>query len=308
MINDMMSILQQLQAMALAVMAMFNANAVNPQDAAADQDDAAIVVIEEANNENVEKLDEKTNTDKKIEEEAGNNLPAELDALLDKIEASSKKIDTLKATVRYSRMQPLLGDEQIRFGTLHYQTGPPARFHVHFDSLLIGDRKDKQNRRYVFDGRWLAERLDDQKQFRKWEVVSPDQDAAAADPLALGEGPFAVPVAFEKDRVLKRFVVTKVEPNTEEDPKGDTFHLNLKPKRGHDRDIDSIDLWYDTETLLPVRALTIHNDGDEHTINLSKTKTDVKIDEDLFDTKAPSEQGERGYDEEIRPWEGAEKE
>lgn len=301
----MFSIVQQLQSIVVSVLTMLSAQTApsnaSPQHAA---NEAPVAEVVDENEKEESPIEVEAETADEDDVEAKDESSAELLELLDKIEAASKKTETLKATVRYSRLQPLLGAEQVRFGTLHYVTGPPARFSVHFDKLVIDDRMDKQNRRYIFDGRWLAERLDDQKQFRKWEVVPPDQDAAAADPLALGEGPFAVPVAFEKDRVLKRFDVKQVQPNKDQDPKGETVHLTLQPKPGHDRDIDVIDLWYDTKSLMPVRAVTIHNDGDEHTIDLSKIETGVDIKKELFDTRAPSEQGQRGYDEEIQPWEG----
>src|SRR5690606_9605697 len=110
-------------------------------------------------------------------QEKGDDTPAapqkpavspEVDAWLTKLEARSDEIRTLTARLRYDKIDALLGDEQRRFGMLHYQAGPPARFAVHFDRLVVdGNRGRQQNRWYVFDGRWLVERLDDEKQFRK---------------------------------------------------------------------------------------------------------------------------------------------
>ena len=227
-----------------------------------------------------------------------------LESWLDRLEARSAKVETLESRIVYDKIQKLLGDKQRRLGKLIYEAGPPARFAVHFDKLMFDRRQEKQNRWYIFDGRWLVERLDDRKQFRKYEVVPPDAPPQAADPLALGEGPFAVPVQLNKKRLLKRFVVSLVEPETEEDSDEpeNSVHLHLVPK-DPSREVKAIDLWYHRETLLPLRAVTDNRSQEQHVIKLSKHKTDGKIKTKQFDTRAPSDRGQRGWLEEIKPWE-----
>ena len=225
-----------------------------------------------------------------------------VDDWLTRLEGRSKETKTLIANLRYDKIEAMLGDAQRRFGTLHYQAGPPARFAVHFDRLVVdGDRGRKQNRWYIFDGRWLVERLDDEKQFRKYEVIAPDAAPEEADPLALGEGPFAVPLDLNKARMLSRFEVVLIE-EAEDDPQN-TVHLRLTPHVNRRDDVKQIDLWYDKETLLPSRAATLNVNEIEHIIDLVDIKVDGEVNPSLFDTRAPSETGKRGYLEETRRWE-----
>ncbi len=225
----------------------------------------------------------------------------EVDDWLTRLEKRSDEIKSLTARLRYDKVDALLGDAQRRFGSLHYKAGPPARFAVHFDQLIVdGNQGRKQNRWYIFDGRWLVERLDDEKQFRKWEVIAPDAKPEQADPLALGQGPFAVPLDLDKSRILSRFNVTLESP-AEDDPEN-TVHLRLVPREDRRDDVQQIDLWYDKETLLPRRAATLNVNETEHIIDLLQVKTDETIDDKLFDTRPPSERGERGFHEETRRW------
>ncbi|MEE9212660.1 MAG: outer membrane lipoprotein carrier protein LolA [Phycisphaeraceae bacterium] len=225
-----------------------------------------------------------------------------VDSWLDRIEHRSAQIATLQARLRYDRIQVLVGDEQRRFGKLFYEAGPPARFAIHFDKLVTDqNRLERQDRWYIFDGRWLVERLDDQKQYRKYEIIPPDAEPEQADPLALGQGPFAVPLDFRKDRVLQRFEASLVAPADDDPP--DTVHLHLVPKPGFGSDVTEIDLWYDRQSLLPVRARTIDESENEAVIDLTRPRVNEPVDPTLFDTSVPKA---RGWLVEIKPWEEGE--
>lgn len=231
-------------------------------------------------------------------------IDPKLDIWLDRLEAKSAEIKSLQVKLRFDKIQVLQGDQQRRFGVLYFQAGPPARFTAHFDKLIVDNRADKQDRWYIFDGRWLAVRYDDDKTFHKYETIAPGAEPQDADPLALGKGPFAVPVNFNKKRVLERFEVKLLDSDAEDDPPGEpTLHLQLTPKKGFDRDLKRVDLWYGRETLLPRRALTLSHNEEEKIIDLTEPKVNAAVDHALFDTRAPSEKGQRGYKEEIRQWE-----
>ncbi|MFA9479811.1 outer membrane lipoprotein carrier protein LolA [Phycisphaerales bacterium AB-hyl4] len=207
---------------------------------------------------------------------------------LERIEARSDEIDTLTARVRYDRVQVLLGDEQTRFGRLTYDAGPPARFHVHFDRMAMHDEMQMQERRYIFDGRWLAERHDDQRLFILRELVAEGDEGE--DLLRLGEGPFALPLDLQKDTVLERFevaLVTEDEPAFEE-----AVLLRLTPRPGVEIDQTQIDIWYDRETRLPLQVRTVNDvDQTESTIRLGEMQTGVDVDEAVFDTTPPDAAG-----------------
>ncbi len=224
----------------------------------------------------------------------------EVAALLDRLEAAAKATQSLQATVRYDLNQ--LVDEQKRYGRLIYQDGPPAKFAVHFDTLRVDKKSIPSNRWYIFDGIWLVEKLDDKdkKQFFKWQVVPPNANPANANPLALGKGPFVIPVALRKDLVLDKFKVAIAPPDEKNDPRN-SVHLILTPLKGRRINHLRLDLWYDKDSLLPQRARTIDASDTETIIHLSDVKRNAPIEGDPMNTDEPKEPG---WLVQITPWEG----
>lgn len=224
----------------------------------------------------------------------------EVAALLDRLEAQSKATQSLQATVRYDMNQLTAMDEQKRFGKLIYQDGPPARFAVHFDTLRVDKKAIPSNRWYIFDGTWLVEKLEDKKQFFKWQVVAPNANPADANPLALGKGPFVIPVALRKDLILDKFKVAIASPDEKNDPKN-SLHLILTPLKGRRINYLQLDLWYEKDSLLPLRARTIDASDTETIIHLSDVKRNAPIEGDPMNTTEPKE---TGWLVQITPWEG----
>lgn len=212
---------------------------------------------------------------------------------LEKIETTARDTKTLQAKVRWDRIQGLVGDEQRRFGRVVYVAGPPSKFAVHFDRLLLdGGRVEQQDRWWIFDGQWLVERLGDKKQYFKRQIAPPQDQVK--DPLAEGAGPFPIPLKADKAELLRRFDVRVVEP-AEGDP-ANTVHLSLKPRDPAQVEYSVIELWYDRDTLLPVRARTVKDASrDEQVFHLNDVKLNEPVDEAQIDTRAPSERGESGW-------------
>jgi len=224
--------------------------------------------------------------------------PAAAEAWLDKIEAKSKELKSIQADVIYDRNQVLQGDRQRRTGKLVCVTGPPAKFAVHFTNLIVDDRADKQDRWFLFDGQWLVERQDTEKLFMKRQIVPPNAKPEQADPLRSGDGPFVLPITLEKERTLKRFSVVLEDP-AKGDP-ANSVHLRLTPRDGTTSDYTRIDLWYDRDTLTPVRARTINDAEDESIIELRKSRINEPVDMKMFDVSEPKEEG---WHVEVTPWE-----
>ena len=224
--------------------------------------------------------------------------PVTAEDWLDLIEKETASIKTLHAKVRYDCVQELQGDEQRRFGTLVFVAGPPARFAVHFHVMIEGETPRKLDDWFIFDGKWLVERYNLAKKFIKTQVVSPDADAERTDPLALGAGPFAVPLGAKKEVILKRFNVKLAKP--EEDDPPDTVHLSLVAKAGRDIEFENIDLWYNRKTLIPVRAAARQTGSEEeHVYHLTKVQLDDEVKPGEIDTSEPKG---RGWHVEIAPW------
>lgn len=218
---------------------------------------------------------------------------------LDKIEAKSKETKTVSGEVKYTANQTIQKDVVIRLGKMVYSAGPPAKFAVQFHSRIVRPVIKEEERWYIFDGVWLVEKLVDKKQFFKWQVVPPNQ-AGNANPLALGRGPFVVPLNLEKKRVLERFDVSIAAPDAKADPKN-SVHLKLIPKKGQRINFNELDIWYDRDTLTLLKARTMNDSQTESTFELLKPKFNEPVDEKLLETTAPKE---KGWEVQITPWEG----
>jgi len=244
---------------------------------------------------------------------------------LEQIEAKSKTVKSLHSGIKLEIIDDLLSDKQRHFGSLVFDGGTPTKFGIHFKLLQVYEGKGKwktfgKDRRYIFDGTWLIEKHGDTKQFWKYQMREPGAKPGAVDPLALGKGPFPIPLKPTKAALLKMFTIRLVEPviaNDDDDdddqahPKADghladlpdTVHLRLIPKARSKMKYDQLDLWYHTKMLLPVRAKTYVKDADKaQIVNLTKIVLNKKIDPADLDTKTPG----RGWRVEIQRWRGDE--
>ncbi|MFA7236750.1 MAG: outer membrane lipoprotein carrier protein LolA [Phycisphaeraceae bacterium] len=239
--------------------------------------------------------------------------------LLDRLEARGAKLKTYQAHVTYTREQPLLGDQQIRTGNLAYQssqtdpTPTPARFAVRFTKLVVNEALRDHPRNYIFDGTWLAEVDPENKQFIRRQVVAPPKpgqsDSAAPgsyDPLQLGQGPFPLPLGQKREQVLAIFHAVLVD-SAADDP-ADTLHLKLTPRTDGKTgkplsNFTTVNIWYDTTTLLPVKIITEDDSQNMTTVKLADAKVDQLTAEqaaELFDTAPPATGG--GWKVEIKPY------
>lgn len=211
--------------------------------------------------------------------------PAE--AWLERIEQRATDIHTLKADLRYDNNQQLLGDEQRRFGNLVYQAGPPPRFRAHFDRKMVDSHWTEPDLYYVYDGHWLLKRDHENKTAIRYQLVPDDEEAGGE--VELGEGPFPIPLNLKKDKVLARYEVS-TRPVEEGDP-DNSIHLHLIPREDHDTDLEQIDLWFDRDSLLPVKVSSL--DGSETLTVLLLTEIQINPDlpEQTFDTSLPTEPG-----------------
>lgn len=224
-----------------------------------------------------------------------------VDELLDAVNASDAKINTLSTTIRYETVQALLDDKQVRRGTAVLSISPDRKlkqFRVSFTQYISERGLEEQSRDYIFDGRYLVERLNDEKQFISREVVRPGQEM---DPLAI-DGPLPLPIGQSRETILRRFTASMLDREAGENDrlKGD-YRMRLTA-RNKDDDLETVDLWYDPITLLPGRALITQRGGDTVRVDLVNTTiNDAKVDAAEFDTKAPP--AKDGWRVEIRPME-----
>jgi hypothetical protein len=259
----------------------------------------------------------------------------EVDRMLTELETADRGMRDLTARITYDRIDATLGDRQYRFGELLFRDRTPegqenragtrsfvVRFRKYADLDVVRDL----NESWAFDGRWLIERNDDDKTFRKREITRAGQEV---DPLRLGEGPLPIPIGQRKQDILARYEVELVDPTdsleatqdpTDEDAyasyrdtvleaqrKTDAVQLKLTPLRKEDGDFDSIRLWYwkspdNADRWLPLmaRAAKVNARGREVDIAFV-LMSGVKVNQGITDEQmlVPEPSSGEGYTTQI---------
>lgn len=231
-----------------------------------------------------------------VDEETGE---AAAERLLEQIEQAAAQMQTLRARIRYTRVQGLLGDEQQRFGDFFYaaavepttddpDAAVPARFAVKLDGLVMDDVLRTIDQWFIYDGRWLLERNHDDKTATRRELRP--EGAEDDDRIALDSSSIPIPLQLKKDEVLAEYHATRLEDDTLGD--WTLHHLRLTPKRDADDPNEDgpepLDLWFDSETLLLTKVVT--SDGGD-AIELLFAPTEMQPNAEIapgtFDTALP---------------------
>lgn len=209
--------------------------------------------------------------------------------LLAELEKADRDIRTFSSQIRYTRLFEIENDIQTRIGRLYFRTDPPPDpaadkavsrrrwVAVRFEQFIAGQRADKQEKLWVFDGQWLVEKDPVEKQFMKRRMVRPGQ---VFDPLRVGEGPFFVPVGQRRED-MELYFTAALRPASEGledtyDPQRDQLLKTLAAKlegliqleltpRPHMKQVEDfalIRIWYDPKTLLPRASLSVDPLGD----------------------------------------------
>lgn len=205
------------------------------------------------------------------------HIDPEVDRILDELENADRGMRDLQAKIVYDRIDATLGDRQYRFGDLLFMDRAPEEamnragmrsFVVRFNRYADLDVVRDLNESWAFDGRWLIERNDDDKTFRRREIARAGQEV---DPLRLGEGPLPIPIGQRKADILARYRVALVDPTESLNMPGDAaqeddvrsyreavqntgaIQLKLIPHEKGDGEFDSIRLWYRKATDNPDR-------------------------------------------------------
>jgi len=207
------------------------------------------------------------------------------------LEASASELQTLTARVRMTTVADLLDEETQRFGKLRYaaadDTYDAMRFAVRFERVKL-DHLENIDQSYIYDGRWLLDRDAKDRTATRRQLVAEGESSG----FELGDGPFLLPLNLRKDRVQQKFAVELINA-AEGDPASDagTFHLRLIPKPAAGTDAQKIDLWFDRDTLLPLRAATLEADDDQTIVDLFQLQANAELEDDAFDTSLPDEDG-----------------
>ena len=222
-----------------------------------------------------------------------------VDEILEKVEQAD--VSSVTAKISYTRTDPILERREIRTGKILFRTtdGKKREVAIMFDTLIIGRRREEKQKHYIFSGRWMAEVDYENKQFIKRELVAPGQKGI--DPFELGNGPIPLPIGQTKESVLSKFTVTKIsKPEDGSLAKLDdnVVGLHLIPKTKDEW--ESIDLFYNPETWLPIGVRTIETDGTKRVSRLTDIQLNTLSDDDakLLSIETPDP---REWSIDVRP-------
>jgi len=203
--------------------------------------------------------------------EAAKRLPAEVERVLDRMEAAGKAIRTLRARFDYELNQTLYEDIRKRRGRLAYAA--PNRLRFAFT--------DRPKETFVFDGRSVYHVKPSTRQLILWEMRT--EEEPPVETLALGKTPFPLPFGQKKAAVLKHFRVRRHVEAENKDPKKRTV-LALVPKKGTTlaQDYTRILLWIDTGRWMPTRARLLDTSENITTVDFHHIETNVEVKDKAF--------------------------
>jgi hypothetical protein len=229
-------------------------------------------------------------------------------ALLDRLETAAEGLRDFSADVTYFIWDPMLQRREIRGGEILYDVRPDdgsRRFAILVTSVSIANRRDNQNKRYIFDGSWFVEIDYDNHMFTKRQIVAPGE---RFDPLKLGEGPFPLPVGQRRDDVLARFEASLLEGTQHKvlakflaDKAVEGLKLVPRPSTPQAREIADIEIFYDTATLLPLGIVLTEISGQRKTVMLRNLQRNQGIDESKLSIEQPDP---KQWQIDVRPWVG----
>ncbi len=219
--------------------------------------------------------------------------PADGEGWLHRLESLAGDRAGLDARLRYTTVQGLLEDEQVRFGRLRLAHGgagaggvdesadAPDRFRIDLDGEVVDATLRPLDRRLVWDGHRLLDADADRRE-ASVRVFDDPGDLTATLPI---------PMRVEAEALLARYEVTQV-PADEEEP-GDAHGIHLRLVDRADPEADPLEVWFDGETGLPLRGRSGRPGGDTRTVDLVEASAVDGFEPGLFDTAPPSGAGWR---------------
>lgn len=256
-----------------------------------------------------------------------------LTEFLSRLERANASLTTVQANMRYIKVFPEIegADRHVRTGVLYYHNaftppaapagvpddggpkGPRRAFAVDLTKLVIDNGGANmivrdEVRRWAFDGVWLLEVKQADKQWERHRIVGP---GSTRDPLRIGEGPLPLPIGQRPADMLRAFDLSLLAggaalPESENATLRKTLEpctqLVLIPKPGtrQARNFREIRIWYRADDMLPLFARTVALSGGKDEILLSDLRLNAAIDGKVFDTKPPQGPEWKGNVNELR--------
>ncbi|BAM03668.1 hypothetical protein PSMK_15090 [Phycisphaera mikurensis NBRC 102666] len=232
--------------------------------------------------------------------EAAADAEASAAGWLHRLEAAARGRGGLDARLRYTTVQGLLGDAQVRFGRLRQASDPAGgvavdRFRIDLDGEAVDGTLRELDRSLIWDGQRL---LDVDRGLRRVRLreVGGGEDLTRTLPIPLRVD------AAELQRLYRVELVDDADAPAESlppalpgaDPAADPpVHLRLFPREAREdgRPADPLDVWFDPATGLPLRGATGRDGGDTQAVDLLRPAAVDGFEPGLFDTTPPAGPG-----------------
>jgi hypothetical protein len=231
---------------------------------------------------------------------------SQLDPVVDKIltRLESREVHDLRAKVRWELTYVVEEEEDAdrKFGTIWYKEDQPvAKFKVHFDTKIVGNRKQKLDEEHLFDGRWYVELQSRTKTVTRREIR---REGELSNPYKLGEGAFPLPFGQKKADILAEFEVERVAEKEGDPPATDHLKLTPRPDSQTGRTYKTLDFWVartGDHAGLPVKVVAGKKDGTGAvnsyiTITFSDIELNTGFSGSVFKVELPA-----GYEEIVDP-------
>ncbi|MFQ5807302.1 MAG: outer membrane lipoprotein carrier protein LolA [Phycisphaerae bacterium] len=226
----------------------------------------------------------------------------QLDSRVDKIltRLERRQVHDLRAKVKWELTYVVEEQEDAdrKFGTIWYKEDQPvAKFKVHFDTKIVGNRKQKLNEEHLFDGHWYVELQSRTKTVTRREIRRAGE---TSNPYKLGEGAFPLPFGQKKADILAEFEVERVPGREDDPPATDHLQLTPRPNTKTGRTYKTLDFWVaraGDHAGLPIKVVAGKKDGTGAVnsyiaITFNKIELNTGFSGSVFKIEVP-----RGYEE-----------
>ncbi len=225
--------------------------------------------------------------------------PAEVVAILERLEQAGKDIKTIRCKVEFKTEDTLNITETTRYGTIQFKRAEPnPMFLVSFDKMVADGILLRQQVWYLFRDRWLIEANSKSQNRIDREILEPGEQADFFD---LDKAPFPMPFGQKKEQILKNFEVKLIPPQPGDPAACD--HLLCKPKEesGLARDYGRLDYYVSRKLNLPLRILVEDAPGTNLKVADFGDLTEKSINLDLPDSAFVLPKETDGYHKTTEP-------
>jgi len=199
---------------------------------------------------------------------------AKIEALLSQLHRAGTDLKSLAASVTLANVDPDLGDETTRRGSLVLQRLPDGdtRLRVSLVDKITGNRTTQEQRDVILEGNKLIDRDHRAKKQTTRQVRKPGEKI---DLFKLGQGPFPLPVGQSPEEVHAQFDVTPGDAS-------DVVVLSPKPNTALAKKFKRIIVTVNAENGLPSKIETLDPNEASRTI---ATLSNVRVNQDVSDAE-----------------------